>query len=304
MITKLSIISFYPAALKYKKIMQDDILKWNGFQRSSQLIENRETIFELAHPIITRLPSERAPNVPAGVHSVRIINIRVPEVIEYGTRDAVTLDCDYVTKNVTGLVVKWFYNDRSQPLDLTYKVSQNPYMKHRALRILQPGTELTGNYTCVVSTFLAEDEKTRPMTIFVPETRFDMIQDRLHDGYLNIICSVEGVFPKPELVILVGNRPLNAKSSIKNFEGRYTALTSAVVSVDSLPPTVEILCDMQVPLANYFSRKRDIFYRDPPLSSPESTNYLQTSPDAGNSMESMPVLVLVPIVLLYILQSR
>ncbi|KPJ15329.1 hypothetical protein RR48_09356 [Papilio machaon] len=303
--------------------MQDDILKWNGFQRSSQLIENRETIFELAHPIITRLPSERAPNVPAGVHSVRIINIRVPEVIQYGTRDAVTLDCDYVTKNVTGLVVKWFYNDRSQPvyqwippqrpqalgllkdkLDLTYKVSQNPYMQHRALRILQPGTELTGNYTCVVSTFLAEDEKTRPMTIFVPETRFDMIQDRLQDGYLNIICSVEGVFPKPELVILVGNRPLNAKSSIKNFEGRYTALTSAVVSVDSLPPTVEILCDMQVPLANYFSRKRDIFYRDPPLTSPESNNYLQTSPDAGYSMESMPSLVFVSIVMFYILQSR
>ncbi|XP_014358184.2 uncharacterized protein LOC106710605 [Papilio machaon] len=257
------------------------------------------------------------------VHSVRIINIRVPEVIQYGTRDAVTLDCDYVTKNVTGLVVKWFYNDRSQPvyqwippqkpqalgllknkLDLTYKVSQNPYMQHRALRILQPGTELTGNYTCVVSTFLAEDEKTRPMTIFVPETRFDMIQDRLQDGYLNIICSVEGVFPKPELVILVGNRPLNAKSSIKNFEGRYTALTSAVVSVDSLPPTVEILCDMQVPLANYFSRKRDIFYRDPPLTSPESTNYLQTSPDAGYSMESMPSLVFVSIVMFYILQSR
>lgn len=40
----------------------------------------------------------------------------------------------------------------------------------------------------------------------VPETKFDMIQDRLDDKYLNIICSVEGVFPKPELVILAGNR--------------------------------------------------------------------------------------------------
>ncbi|OWR49013.1 hypothetical protein KGM_200756 [Danaus plexippus plexippus] len=88
-----------------------------------------------------------------------------------------------------------------------------------------------------------------------------MIQDRLSDGYLNIICSVEGVFPRPELVILAGNRLLNSKSSIKIIEGRYTALTSAVVRIDSLPPTVEILCDMQVPLANYFSRKRDIFFR-------------------------------------------
>lgn len=51
-------------------------------------------------------------------------------------------------------------------LDLTYKVSRNPYTQHRALRILSPGTELTGNYTCVISTFLAEDERTKPMTIF------------------------------------------------------------------------------------------------------------------------------------------
>ncbi|CAG4976320.1 unnamed protein product, partial [Parnassius apollo] len=51
-------------------------------------------------------------------------------------------------------------------LDLSYKVSHNPYTQHRALRILQPGTELIGNYMWVVSTFLAEDEKTRPMTIF------------------------------------------------------------------------------------------------------------------------------------------
>ncbi|CAG5006142.1 unnamed protein product [Parnassius apollo] len=254
------------------------------------------------------------------VQSVRIVNIRVPEVIQYGTRDAVTLDCDYVTTNVTGLVVKWFYMERSQPvyqwippqkpqalgllknkLDLSYKVSHNPYTQHRALRILQPGTELTGNYTCVVSTFLAEDEKTRPMTIFVPETRFDMILDRLSDGYLNIICSVEGVFPKPELVILVGNRPLNAKSSIKNFEGRYTAFTSTVIRIDSLPPTVEILCDMQVPLANYFSRKRDIFYRDPPSTLPNTS---KSPPDKGYAIFATPVLVIVSIAMCYILQSR
>ncbi|XP_063374848.1 uncharacterized protein LOC134662520 [Cydia amplana] len=235
------------------------------------------------------------------VNSVRITHMRVPEVIQYGTKDSITLDCDFVTTNVTGLVVKWFFNHREQPvyqwippqkpqalgilkdkLDLNYRVSHNAYTQHRALRILSPSTDLTGNYTCVVSTFLAEDERTRPMTIFVPETRFDMIQDRLDDGYLNIICSAEGVFPKPELIILAGNRPLNAKTTIKLLEGRYTALTSAVVRVDALPPTVEILCDMQVPLANYFSRKRDIFYRDPPVTPPGSPNSMHTStPDSG-----------------------
>ncbi|XP_073967499.1 uncharacterized protein [Choristoneura fumiferana] len=228
--------------------------------------------------------------------------MRVPEVIQFGTKDSVILDCDFTTENVTGLVVKWFFMDRAQSvyqwippqkrrhygtddlLDLTFKVSNNVYTQHRALRILNPSTDLTGNYTCVVSTYLAEDKGTKPMTIFVPETRFDMIQDRLEDGYLNIICAVEGVFPKPELIILAGNRPLNAKTSIKLLEGRYTALTSALVRVEALPPTVEILCDMQVPLANYFSRKRDIFYRDPPVTSPEPPNSRQYGvPDSGTT---------------------
>ncbi|OWR49012.1 hypothetical protein KGM_200755 [Danaus plexippus plexippus] len=136
------------------------------------------------------------------VHSVRIISIRVPEVLQYGSKDAITLDCDYITNNVTGLVVKWFYMDRSQPiyqwippqkpqalgilknkLDLSYKISNNPYTRHRALRILSPGTELTGNYTCVVSTFLSEDERTRPMTIF--EILVNIVQSSQIERYSN-----------------------------------------------------------------------------------------------------------------------
>ncbi|XP_053600189.1 uncharacterized protein LOC128669402 [Plodia interpunctella] len=246
------------------------------------------------------------------VVSIRITNMRVPEVIQYGTLDHVTLDCDFETDNVTGLVVKWFFNDKSHPvyqwippqkpqalgmlrnkLDLTYRVSHNPYTQHRALRINNPGLDLTGNYTCVVSTFLAEDQRTRPVTIFVPEKRFDMIQDRVNDGFLNIICSVEGVFPKPELVILAGNRLLSAKASTTLINDRYTAVTSTFVKINALPPTVEILCDMQVPLANYFSRKREIFYRDPlPTTTEEpSSRYTQLEKDTGHFMKSTPILI-------------
>jgi hypothetical protein len=42
--------------------------------------------------------------------------MRVPEVLQYGTVNSVVLDCDYVTTNVTGLVVKWFYMDNSEPV--------------------------------------------------------------------------------------------------------------------------------------------------------------------------------------------
>ncbi|XP_048481110.1 uncharacterized protein LOC105387157 [Plutella xylostella] len=255
------------------------------------------------------------------VNSVRITSMRVPEVIQYGT-DAVTLDCEYAADNVTGLVVQWFLADRSRPvyqwippqrpqalgllknkLDLTHRVSQNPYTQHRALRITSPGPELTGNYTCVVSTFLAEDQRTRPMTVFVPEKRFDMIQDRLEDGWLNIICSVEGVFPRPEIIIMAGNRPLNTKTSINLISSRYTAVASALVRVVALPPTVELLCDMQVPLANYVSRKRDIFYRDPPPSPEPNTPDTQTAPDIGHTTTAPARLIFIMLFLNVILRQ-
>ncbi|KAJ8725250.1 hypothetical protein PYW07_016208 [Mythimna separata] len=248
------------------------------------------------------------------VHSVRITNMRVPEVVQYGVKDSVTLDCEFEADNVTGLVVKWFYTDRLQlvyqwipphkpqalgilrnRVDLSHKVSDNPYTQHRAVHITSVVPELTGNYTCVVSTFMAEDEKTSPMTIFVTETKFDMIQDRLNDKFLNIICSVEGVYPKPELGILVGNRPQRAKSSIKVIDGRYTALTSTVVNIERLPPTVEILCEMMVPSANYYSKKREVFYRDPPAT--DIPSFEPVSPDSGHHITSTSALVIISIVI-------
>ncbi|KOB76497.1 Uncharacterized protein OBRU01_01941, partial [Operophtera brumata] len=98
--------------------------------------------------------------------------MRVPEVIQYGTRDRVTLDCDYVTGNVTGLVVKWFFEDKSQPV-----YQWIPPQKPQALGILKNKVQ----------------------------RRFDMILDRMDTNLLNIICAVEGVYPKPELVIMAGN---------------------------------------------------------------------------------------------------
>ncbi|KAG6461987.1 hypothetical protein O3G_MSEX012983 [Manduca sexta] len=251
------------------------------------------------------------------VQSVRIVNMRVPEAIQYGTRDKVTLDCEYNTRNVTGLVVKWFYNDRSQQvyqwippqkpqalgllkdkLDLNFKVSNDPYTQQRALRIVQPVPELTGNYTCVVSTFLAEDERTRPMTIFVPEKKFDMVVDRLNNVLLDIICVVEGVYPMPKLAIFIANRPQEANSSIKLEEGRYTAVTSVVVRVEAFPPTAETLCCVHVPLANYHNCTRKIFYRDEPptpLVHPKSA-HTQSVPDRGNGLVHSSYLFLLVIV--------
>lgn len=120
--------------------------------------------------------------------TVRINELRVPNVARHGS--AVILDCDYTLEDSSdhsGLVVKWFFNDLPQPIyqwipggqmrpqslgilknkvNLDYKASQDINTMHRALHILRPSADLSGEYTCVVSTFHDEDKQTKKMLVF------------------------------------------------------------------------------------------------------------------------------------------
>lgn len=121
-----------------------------------------------------------------GLNAVKIAKLVVPEIIQYGVQDAVILDCDYsYGNNTSGLVVKWFFRNKARPVyqwiatqkpqdmgilrgrvDLLYRASSDPLKMHRALRIVKPNTDISGDYTCVVSTFMEEDSKTKQMIVF------------------------------------------------------------------------------------------------------------------------------------------
>lgn len=110
----------------------------------------------------------------------------VPEIIQYGVQDSVILDCDYTYGNRTpGLMVKWFFRSKTRPVyqwivsqkpqdigilrgrvDLNYRASDDPLKMYRALRIVKLDTDISGEYICVVSTFLDEDVKSKHMTVF------------------------------------------------------------------------------------------------------------------------------------------
>lgn len=51
-------------------------------------------------------------------------------------------------------------------LNLEYKVSEDQYSMHRALAILNPTTELTGEYTCWVSSFESEAFKRKTLIVY------------------------------------------------------------------------------------------------------------------------------------------
>ncbi|GIY03530.1 ig-like domain-containing protein [Caerostris darwini] len=119
---------------------------------------------------------------------VEIRRLSVPRWVENGTEKSVTLDCDYVyNQNDIRLVVKWFFEDNLEPvyqwipelgvrhtsgilhgrLDLNYTVNTvDTYSRYRALKISQPSTELSGKYTCLVTSLAGQDSRAQLMTVF------------------------------------------------------------------------------------------------------------------------------------------
>ena len=67
------------------------------------------------------------------------------------------------------------YIDTSQGLgsmrhriDLDYEISADPWKRHRALYLLRPGVEMSGLYTCKVSTLENEVQSSRTMIVYTP----------------------------------------------------------------------------------------------------------------------------------------
>lgn len=123
-----------------------------------------------------------------GAESVKIKDLKVPDIVKNGTETPVVLDCDYSledTKSKDGLVVKWFFNSHPAPvyqwipsqkpqdlgvlkgkLNLSHRASDDETKEYSSLEIINPTTELSGEYSCLVSTFSGEDSKSKKMVIY------------------------------------------------------------------------------------------------------------------------------------------
>ena len=125
-----------------------------------------------------------------GAYGVQITDLRVPNGVRNGTGNAAVLDCDYTLKpdeiNLNaGLVIKWYFDNNPVPvyqwiigkkpqglgilkgrLNLNHRVSDHNYTMHRALYIVNPTTELSGEYKCLVSSFNGEDFQSKTMLVY------------------------------------------------------------------------------------------------------------------------------------------
>nr|XP_015930092.1 uncharacterized protein LOC107456674 [Parasteatoda tepidariorum] len=205
------------------------------------------------------------------------------------------MDCDYsYNENDLRLVVKWFFEDSLEPiyqwipelklkhtseffknrLDLNYSVNtMDDYSRFRALKIYRPSTELTGKYTCLVTSLAGQDSREQVMTIYVPAHEFELKYSESLSDTVNVSCEVFGVFPFPLLKLYISSSSGSAPKIVPDVEyltlkepqeqpGSYNVLlqrTFKATEISSKSATV-FECKLELPGTNYAQSKRIAYY--------------------------------------------
>lgn len=104
--------------------------------------------------------------------------------MENNSAEPAILDCNYSLRpDDTDLVLKWYLNEAvvyqwippqkpqalgimKNKLNLTYQATGDPKTVHRAMQIINPTTDVAGEYKCFVSTFADEDFSMKNMIVF------------------------------------------------------------------------------------------------------------------------------------------
>lgn len=163
--------------------------------------------------------------VTRGTTSVVLKDVKVPSMVRNATEPHVILDCIYSLNHSEkdGMILKWYFNGKtifqwippSKPqgvgmmkgrINLDYEHSPDPYDRHRALFMHWPTTEMTGDYTCKVSTLQNDVTGTKRMTVFEPPRWVQIQRNKGHDivESVNVSCTADHVFPEPSIQLFHG----------------------------------------------------------------------------------------------------
>ncbi|KAG8228945.1 hypothetical protein J437_LFUL009427 [Ladona fulva] len=163
--------------------------------------------------------------------ALKLLGLKVPGLVQNGTEESVVLDCLYDLGSAEnsaeggkrlGLVVKWFFEGDPYPVyqwipkhppqgqgklrgrvDLDYRATNDESTMHRALFIKKPTVELSGQYTCTVSTFDDEKSLSKTMVVYVPEKTMEMWQSKPRDDVVRVTCKAKGVYPEPNVTLFL-----------------------------------------------------------------------------------------------------
>ncbi|XP_014220511.1 uncharacterized protein LOC106648272 [Trichogramma pretiosum] len=216
------------------------------------------------------------------VISISITKVDIPYVVRAGSPDPVVLDCNYDLGNskTQGLVIKWFVNqdvlyqwihgknpagsDEFQKyIDASYRASNDTRSEYRAVKLVRPGHELSGNIKCIISTIFDEVEAVRKMLVYSPEKVLRIHQPMMNEttNRLIVSCSAEDLFPKPRIIIYWNRKPIKYQEQrYKNkTDGRYSAEAVGVLEADKVKLPALFRCEVSIPEANYTSFQEYVY---------------------------------------------
>lgn len=120
-----------------------------------------------------------------GVAGLNITTVDIPYLIKAGSAEPIVLDCNYElgSSSVRGLVIKWYVNrdvlyqwilgkkptgsdEFEKYIDVSFKASDDPHTMYRAVKLVKPGHELSGDVRCVISTMFDEVQASKRMLVY------------------------------------------------------------------------------------------------------------------------------------------
>ncbi|XP_035898965.1 uncharacterized protein LOC118506228 isoform X3 [Anopheles stephensi] len=229
--------------------------------------------------------------------AVKIINLKVPSTYLLDqtskTPDPLILDCEYeVDESEKGFVLKWLLDGQpvyqwipsknpfpfqsfKNRVDTSYVVSQEHLHKHRAMAIIKPLANFTGEYMCIVQTYASIDRKSAKLKIIVRESKFDLSYYLNGDGYITVDCHARDISPLPELQIRINYELFETENlkSVQGENGLYNVSISGRIRKDQLESPAMIECLLSIPETNYNKRRSTTYYDpdSPPAGSSGST---------------------------------
>ncbi|OQR70302.1 hypothetical protein BIW11_11714, partial [Tropilaelaps mercedesae] len=106
------------------------------------------------------------------------------------------------------------------------------YTKYRALKIMRPTTEMSGSYSCSVTSLQGQDTKTKEMIVYAKPRRFSLSFRRPADSSeTQFKCQVEGIFPQPQLHMYRVEQTRIAGNEYTNVANMTEALNYSVQPV-------------------------------------------------------------------------
>ncbi|KAG7306262.1 hypothetical protein JYU34_008862 [Plutella xylostella] len=208
--------------------------------------------------------------------ATKVTKVTVPELTQTNS-SALILDCEFSVPD-ENFVLQWLFNGERPPvyewrpntepvvvdllrdrLDVQYKAADSPAVGRRSLRILRPGPELSGDYTCLVrSDAGAEDHATKTVLVFSPEHEFVLAIDYAEEFEVN--CIARGLYPQPTLV-LERNREQIPKQEQRIWRNgsSYDARGRAALAPSSLRDGDRLACRLLLPPAGYSAVREQVF---------------------------------------------